>query len=509
MNGPITWRTVNGPSLAEASRPLAIAGMTINDGFNSFNNILKQQETVDKANWQQQKENNLNQFMNTIYAAKGPDEFKRMQDSGELTQMLSGFGAQIDQAAARSAMDTRLGTLQTREKQGVEYNNFMTDEKQRPIVQSILSEAALGNKENALKLMAANPDLRLPADLTKAIVSGERDLSRWNFEKDKMPIELQGMKLRNAGQATQNATGALNLTKAQQEWKDSQDLRSIENETAAAVQQHNANKDVIGRNMGVIAKAAGLDKDGKPMLPVDSLGQPNFGAYTEDQLDLFDKLAGQNRQVTVPKARDFIKGDTAVANNFMDQLTASGKFSPRLLNKARTGVRASFDSNANSTLVGNDAFNKTIGNAQEKIMLAETKDSNWNAPGNPTAVQAFEDLRKNVPDLIDKTTGYDAEEDVPAMRNLVYEMATRGIETSPGSGVFITPSVNDMRHAISTADGGLFDDAKRAQNARKILMEAMQTDAVKKRIAEAEAAKKVQRRVFLRDALGNSAIQAP
>ena len=501
MNGPITWRTVNGPSLAEASRPLAIAGMTINDGFNSFNNILKQQETVDKANWQQQKENNLNQFMNTIYAAKGPDEFKRMQDSGELTQMLSGFGAQIDQAAARSAMDTRLGTLQTREKQGVEYNNFMTDEKQRPIVQSILSEAALGNKDAALKLMADNPDLRLPADLTKAIVSGERDLTRWTFEKDKMPIELQGMKLRNAGQATQNSMGTLKLTEAQEAFKDNQELRKIENATAAAVQEHIANKDVIGRNMGVIAKAAGL--------PVDSLGQPNFGSYTEEQLTAFDKAAGANRQVTVPKARDFMKGDTAVANNFVDSLAASGQFTPRLLKKAKDGIRASFDSNANSVLVGNDAFNKALGNAQEKVMLNETKETNWNAPGNPTAVQAYEDLRKNVPALIDKTTGLGTEEDVADMQALVYEMANRGIETKPGSGVFVTPSVNDMRHAISTAKGGWFKDNTRANNAREILQEAMRTDVVKKRIAEAEAAQKVQRRVFLREALGNMSNLAP
>lgn len=497
----ITWRNINGPSLAEASRPLAIAGQTINDGFNAFGNILKQQETVDKANWQQQKENNLNNFMNTIYAAKGPDEFKRMQDSGELTQMLSGFGAQIDQAAARSAMDTRLGTLQTREKQGIEYGNFMADEKQRPIVQSILSEAALGNKDSALKIMAANPDLRLPADLTKAIVSGERDLTKWNFEKDKMPIELQSMKLRNAGQATTNATGVLNLDKAKQEWKDTQDMRVIENETAAAVQQHQANKDVIGRNMGVIAKQAGL--------PVDSLGQPNFGSYTEEQLTSFDKAAGSNRQVTVPKARDFMKGDTAVANNFVDSLVASGTFSPRLLKKAKDGIRASFDSNANSTLVGNDAYNRALGNAQEKVMLDETKAGNWSAPGNTTMVKEYENIAKDVPNLIDKTDGLSSNEDVADVQALVYEMANRGIETSPGSGKFVTPSPADMRNAIRTAKGGWFKDNQRANKARDILEEALRSEVIKKRIAEGEAAQKVQRRVFVREALGNLGNLAP
>lgn len=497
----ITWRNIAGPSLAEASRPLESAQRMITGGFDAFNNVLQKQESTDRANWNQQKDNNLNTFMNTLYAAKGPEEFKRMQDSGELMQMLQGYGAQIDQSAARSAMDTRLGTLQQREKQGIEYGNFMTDERQRPVVQDILSKAALGDKEGAMKVMAANPDLRLPADLTKAIVSGERDLTRWTFEKDKMPVELAGMKLRNAGQATQNATSSLNLTKAQQEFKDGQELRALENETAAAVQNHVANKDVIGRNMGVIAKAAGL--------PVNSLGQPAFGSYTEEQLDTFDKAAGSNRQVQVPKARDFLKGDTAIANAFVDSLAASNKYSPRILKKARDGIRSSFDSNVNDTLVGNDAYNRALGNAQERVMLDETKAQNWSAPGNATMVKEYESIAKDVPNLIDKTTGFASNEDVADVQALVYEMANRGIETAPGSGKFVTPSPADMRNAIRTAAGGWFKDNTRANNARDILTEALRSEVVKRRVAEGEAAQKIQRRVLVREALGNLGNLAP
>jgi hypothetical protein len=494
MNGPITWRTVQGPSLAEASRPLDSAAQLLSSGFGSLNNVLQKQDSVDKANWQQQKENNTNEFLNQIYAANGPDGFKALQDSGQLQQMLSGFGAQIDQAQARSTMDTRMGTLQQREKAGIEYGNFMTDEKQRPITQQIMSEAALGNKDAALKLMADNPDIRLPADLTKAIVAGERDLTKWNFEKDKMPLTLANMRLDNAGKATQNATGVLNLDKAKLDFKDQQQMRTIEDQTAAAIQAHQQNKDVIGRNMGVIAKLANL--------PVDSAGQPAFSSYTKEQLDAFDTAAGSNRQVSVPKARDYMMGDTAVANNFVNKLAESGQFSPRLLKKARDGIRAGFDSNANSTLVGNDAYNRTLANAQAQVMLDETKDTNWYAPGNPNATKAYETLAKEVPNLIDKTDGIDPGEDVADMQALVYEMATRGIETSPGSGIFMTPSVADMKNAIMTAKGGWFKDTQRANKARDILQETLQTDAVKKKVKEAEAARKEQRRIAVREVMG-------
>lgn len=500
-NGPITWRTVTGPSLADASRPLDAAARLMGNGFDAFNSVLQKQDTIDRANWQQQKENNTNEFLNQIYAANGPEGFKALQDSGQLQQMLANFGAQVDQSAARTAMDTRMGTLQAREKAAVEYGNFMTDERQRPITQQILSEAALGNKDKAMALMLANPDIRLPADLTKAIVSGERDLTKWNFEKDKMPLQLQGLRLENAGRGLQNATSSLNLDKAKLDFKDQQEMRKIEDVTAAAVQDHIQNKDVIGRNMGVIAKAAGL--------PIDSTGQPAFSTYTKEQLDEFDKAAGNNRQVTVPKAREFMMGDTAVANNFLAKLAESGQYSPRLLKKARDGIRAGFDSNANSTLVGNDAYNRTLANAQAKVMLDETKDTNWYAPGNADAAKAYQQLADQVPHLIDKTDGHTPEEDVADMRALVYEMATRGIETSPGSGVFMTPSVADMKNAIMTARGGWFKDNQRANKARDILQETLQTDAVKKKLLQAETARKEQRRIAVREVMGNLGNLAP
>jgi hypothetical protein len=182
----ITWRNINGPSLAEASRPLDSAQRMISSGFDSLNNILNKQEATDQANWQQQKTNNLNDFMNTIYAAKGPEEFKRMQDSGELMQTLQSYGAQIDQAAARSAMDTRLGTLQKRDQDNWTYQNAALDQQEAPMI-------------NEAKALIAQGKRRFTTAWTRKAssccsASGQQKSSHWNSKRCNLRLLLKACK---------------------------------------------------------------------------------------------------------------------------------------------------------------------------------------------------------------------------------------------------------------------------------------------------------------------------
>lgn len=203
MMAAITWRNVNGPSLAEASRPLEAAQRTISGSFDSLNNLLNRQETIDASNWDQIKQNNTQAFMDKLYSAQGADGFKRMQDSGELQRMLGQYGAQIDRAAARGAMDGRLATLQQRDVANINYNNTMTDTAQADDVRRI-SMLTLTDPNAAAAELAARPDLRAAVQLAQGIDSRRQtlvDRSRadtrfgWDtadaaFKEQKRPLEI-------------------------------------------------------------------------------------------------------------------------------------------------------------------------------------------------------------------------------------------------------------------------------------------------------------------------------
>jgi hypothetical protein len=184
----ITWRNVNGPSLAEASRPLAFAQNSIDNAFDGLKGVLKQQESTDQANWNQIKENNTQDFLNKLYSAQGAEGFKALQDSGELERMLAANGAQIDRAAARSAMDGRLSTLQNRDTQAITYKNTMLDDAQAGEVRRI-NTLALTDPAAASAELAKNPDLRKSFEIAKNIdasaqtkVERERAKTRFGFD---------------------------------------------------------------------------------------------------------------------------------------------------------------------------------------------------------------------------------------------------------------------------------------------------------------------------------------
>ena len=188
MAGPITWRTVNGPSLAEASRPMEYAQRSFDNAFTGLSGVLKQTEATDAANWNQVKENNTQDFLNKLYSAQGAEGFKALQDSGQLEQMLAANGAQIDRAAARSAMDGRLSTLQNRDTQAITYKNTMLDDAQANDVRRI-NTLALTDPAAASAELAKNPDLRKSFEIAKNIdasaqtqVERERAKTRFGFD---------------------------------------------------------------------------------------------------------------------------------------------------------------------------------------------------------------------------------------------------------------------------------------------------------------------------------------
>lgn len=130
MGNPITWQTVQGPSLADAARPLDSASNSFSTMFSGLQNILKERQAVEAANWANTKTNNTNADMNALMQFGTPEEYAAAQKSGAIASIIGRNGAQVDQQALRNAADSRLGTLQQRAKAGFEYQNAALDQAQ-------------------------------------------------------------------------------------------------------------------------------------------------------------------------------------------------------------------------------------------------------------------------------------------------------------------------------------------------------------------------------------------
>ena len=142
----ITWQNINGPSLAEASRPLEAAQRGVASMFSGFEDILKRREATQTANWDQTKLNNTNALLSAVQGAKTPEEYAAMEAG--LREQMAGYGAQVDAAAGRNALDGRLGTLQQRAVAAQQFTDQKAEVEGR-IPKAMFMGAILNTKDKA------------------------------------------------------------------------------------------------------------------------------------------------------------------------------------------------------------------------------------------------------------------------------------------------------------------------------------------------------------------------
>jgi hypothetical protein len=478
MAGPITWQNIAAPSYSDAMTGLARAQQSLNSGFDSFNNVIKQQTDAGNANWDQVKKNNTDAFMNQLLSTTTADQFTALRDSGQLQQMLTANGAQIDQAAARAAMDTRLGTLQQRDLTGMQYQKAVEENAQDPIVRQI-QMLSLKDPKAAQALLDQNPNLRRGFEVaqgidtrTETVKQRGREDTKFEWEGKKFgfleaeerqkevmrPLDIQAKKAQINASGLSAKEAGLRIQKLEREEADSAQVRALDIASAEAQQAHTQRVTSLGKDMGVIAKGMGL--------PVTSAGLPDFDKMDDKQIEKYDASPAL-KAANLPTYKEFVKLDTVAADAFVNDVAASKKFSPAILKKFKDSMRTGFDSSVIGSKVGADAADRNLAAARTEAYFDAQDNKNWYAPNHPQARKGYEELAKDVPNLIDKTSGNGAAEDVADVQALVYEMATKGIDI--GGGKFMTPSVEDVRNAVRTAGGGWFFDSTRASNARKIL----------------------------------------
>lgn len=204
MATPITWRTVVGPSAADASRPMQLAQQSFNSAFDSLGNLLRERQAVNSQVEADQRDLQKQNYLDALSSAKTPEELQARAALLESQRM------QLDprvRAEVRGADEARLTNLFSQAKAKNEFSDYETKRQYAPVRDKALGLAVQGNKAGALALIEANPGMPDAADIYKAVVGGERDLTRFNWEGQKVDNDLKDSAARRGliGVQTQGA----------------------------------------------------------------------------------------------------------------------------------------------------------------------------------------------------------------------------------------------------------------------------------------------------------------
>jgi len=139
-------------------------------------------------------------------------------------------------------------------------------------------------------------------------------------------------------------------------------------------------------------------------------------------------------------------------------LTNSKQFSPGMLAKFKDTIRGSFSTGSGASLVGNDAANIALANAQNEVKFDNSDANNWYAPGSPNARRAYKGIAEKVDGMLKDSE----KEDLPALQKYIAKVAVEGVKVEKdGKVVNMIPSENDLLAAIrSTKEGWVFNSGR-------------------------------------------------
>ena len=478
MANPITWRTVTGPSVADASRPLQIATQGILGGFGSFKDALGDFQKGEEAIWKKQDADATQAVLDQIYRAGTVDDFNRLQQSGALDQAVAANGARIDRAAVNALRDGRVAALQGREKAGWEFANAQLDQQEATTRDQIKGLLAKGDLE-ATKPLIQGLSIRGQASMWGALDQKERELvmrarddikfgyeaAREAHEQAQRPLQLEGLRLGNKGKEQGIALTGLQIQREREDAADRTQARALENEIATETAR------AVATRQGQLQAQAALARQlNIPVLPDGSI---NFNSLTPEQKALFDQTA---TGAGVPTIDAVTRGDTERANSFYQSLISSGRYSPRLLEANQARIRNAYNSvGGDRTLVGNDALRNAGQIAAQSVGFDRGDANNWYAPNSPDARRAYEELAGKLPEIVSSMPAGvwfgDNKKDIPALQALLGRIAAVGVKTKAG---YVVPSPNDVLRFIRSEEGG-FRDAKRAEDVEEKLKEWLES----------------------------------
>lgn len=473
MGTPITWRSVVGPSPAQALDPLLASQRTFGSAFDAFNRVLAQREAFAAEQAAGVREGNKQAFLDALDQAKTPEDLAAPQTVEQLNALKARLTPD-NLAAVRGAEAARLSGLRQQTLDTQKYNAGQTAFKEQPLLDKYGSMLAAGDHAGARKFLEDN-QLSQEAPLWSALTAAERSKVKQGRE-DTQWDQQQTDRVRSTRIAD------LNLKALEQQASDAAETRRFETRLAQERARITADRDAATAAQMPLVDALKKAK-GWNDLPVVA-GKPDFNNWNSEQRAAFDTLAEKHG---IPTSTSSITGDTVRANDLMKRLTSSGEFSPRLL-AANEGAVRSLYAVTDTAPVGKDAITQALAAAREQAGIEGVDRNNaWHAPGSEDARNSYSKLAPAIEAMVTRRGGdwfTNKRDQTEEIQKVVGEMAATGVkvkirdeDTGKTEEVSVVPAVNDVVRFLESSGTGWFSDDAFAQNFRQNMKEWLNSEA--------------------------------
>ena len=429
MASPITWQNVNGRSLAEAAAPMESASKLILGGFDRLSNTADGYGKLQQTIQNQEEEANVQNFMERLQRARTPEDVAALQDSGEL-DALRAVLKPASLAKVRGAEDARIGTLMQQTTAKKTFDIAQRDLAEAPMRDRIAVLTAQGKHQEAAELMATS-GIRNVAPLAQADTAASRATTQFNNQQS---AEARAA----AAHEVSLATNKLQLTKAEQEVADALVMRNLDAQLGKVGAEHQA---TVSKNRSLINAAA---KELK--LPTDSEG--NLKTLDSKQTALLDSYLKVNN---LPPLASIQTADTSAAARYIEDLRASGKYTPSQLATVESKLGSVF-----STVPIADIGNTAAASAKKDAMQEALDKENRMRYGIPSTPENTAELREASRPLLANLAKTDSWRGESYRRQLATFLDSGGIPTgekdSNGNQIRVLPSPEQLANLIDKVD---------------------------------------------------------
>lgn len=307
MAGPITWRNIQS-NLGGANQLLLGGQQQMQQGFNTLQNLLKDNAKEDAQNRDALKTFNTNEYLDKV-ASVDPAVLATPEGQQALAQERANYGVLIDQGATRGAAEQRLGQVQNLAINQGKYNDFTTERDQRDLIDQAYGLAAKGDQAGVDKLLTDNQFLK-EGDLRKEL-SGTFDQQRQRELRDNAEGRAIRAEARSAAShALSMAAGSENLNFARASHGET--LRKLGEDRLSDQIALNVHDDTQNATQAQNALIADIAKANNLTVAADgTIDTRNLGTEVQDRIaqQLAEAGAGGNtetaaRQRIVQTARD-------------------------------------------------------------------------------------------------------------------------------------------------------------------------------------------------------------